>query len=71
MYLYLAIRPNLLSGITCIWLSDKFYYLELSVSGNFYYPCIPTCNALEMILLGSAILVENISSDLHIQNYVF
>ena len=33
LYLYLAIRPILLSKIICIWLSGKFYYPELSASG--------------------------------------
>ena len=42
LYLYLAIRPILLSGIICIWLSGKFYNPDLSVSG---YPAIFTIRA--------------------------
>ena len=33
VYVYLAIRHILLSGIICILLSGKFYYPKLSVSG--------------------------------------
>ena len=49
LYLYFCIQLILLSGNICIRLSGKLDYPELSVSGKFYYPCIP--NSLFDIIL--------------------
>ena len=66
-YLYLCLNPPIwqifISGIICIWLFGKFYYLELSVTGypanftirNYLYPAIQ-----QMLLSGIICIWQNL-----------